>query len=626
MSRFFGRYRAVIVSKEFAIAAITGLLILLSTLLRLAGVIQGIPTVLALTAVAVGGTAIIIGAVRGLLQRQVNVDELVAIAIIASVIYGEYLSAAFVAFMMVFGKVLEDFTSERARKALEDLGKLTPTVACVRRDGQESSIPIEELVPGDLVIVRSGERIAVDGKVVSGQASVNQALITGESMPVAKTRESEVYAGTLNELGALEIRTARVGESTTLGQIVRLVEEAEENRAPIVRTADHYAKYFTPLILIIAAIVYLITRKIDYTLSVLIVSCPCALVLATPVAIVAGVANGARRGILIKGGARLEAAGKVTAVAFDKTGTITLGKPRVIRVLPFEGASEREVLEVAAIAEKLSEHPLGKAIMTKAKEQGLSPADAEDFHVVPGYGVVAQVGDTKIVVGNRELLREHQITLPQSLGDIVGKLEEEGLTILLVASSGRMLGLIGVADVVREEMRQAIRELKHAGVEKVVMLTGDNHAVANRIAREVGVDEWHAKLLPAEKVEYVIKMQKDGYKVAMVGDGINDAPALAQANIGIAMGITGTDVAMDTADIVLMTDNALRASEAIKLSRKTLRVVRQNLFFALFFNLIGVAAAASGGLSPIAAALFHNFGSVAGVVNAARLAGSRNLA
>ena len=626
MSRFFGRYRAVIVSKEFAIAAITGLLILLSTLLRLAGVIQGIPTVLALTAVAVGGTAIIIGAVRGLLQRQVNVDELVAIAIIASVIYGEYLSAAFVAFMMVFGKVLEDFTSERARKALEDLGKLTPTVACVRRDGQESSIPIEELVPGDLVIVRSGERIAVDGKVVSGQASVNQALITGESMPVAKTRESEVYAGTLNELGALEIRTARVGESTTLGQIVRLVEEAEENRAPIVRTADHYAKYFTPLILIIAAIVYLITRKIDYTLSVLIVSCPCALVLATPVAIVAGVANGARRGILIKGGARLEAAGKVTAVAFDKTGTITLGKPRVIRVLPFEGASEREVLEVAAIAEKLSEHPLGKAIMTKAKEQGLSPADAEDFHVVPGQGVMAQVGDTKIVVGNRELLREHQITLPQSLGDIVGQLEEEGLTMLLVASSGRMLGLIGVADVVREEMRQAIRELKHAGVEKVVMLTGDNHAVANRIAREVGVDEWHAKLLPAEKVEYVIKMQKDGYKVAMVGDGINDAPALAQANIGIAMGITGTDVAMDTADIVLMTDNALRASEAIKLSRKTLRVVRQNLFFALFFNLIGVAAAASGGLSPIAAALFHNFGSVAGVVNAARLAGSRNLA
>jgi Cd2+/Zn2+-exporting ATPase len=625
MSRFWERYKTVIISREFAIAAITGLLILLSAMLRLAGVIHWIPTVLALTAVAVGGTVILIGAIRGILQRQVNVDELVAIAIIASVIYGEYLSAAFVAFMMIFGKVLEDFTSERARKALEDLEKITPTVACVRRDGQESLIPVEELVPGDLVIVRSGERIAVDGKVVSGQASVNQAPITGESMPLAKTRGSEVYAGTLNELGALEIRTTKVGESTTLGQIVRLVEEAEENRAPIVRTADHYAKYFTPLILIIAAIVYLITHQINYTLSVLIVSCPCALVLATPIAIVAGVANGARRGILIKGGARLEAAGKVTAVALDKTGTITLGRPQVIRVLPFEGVSEKEVLEVAAIAEKLSEHPLGKAIMTKAREQGLSPADAEDFRVVPGHGVMAQMGDKKIVVGNRELLQEHQIDLPQSLGGIIGNLEEEGLTVLLVASSGRILGLIGVADVVREEVRRAVQELKHAGVKKVVMLTGDNHAVAKRIASEIGVDEWHAKLLPAEKVEYVRKMQREGYKVAMVGDGINDAPALAQADVGIAMGITGTDVAMDTADIVLMTDNALRASEALTLSRKTLRVVKQNLGFALFFNLVGVAAASLGVLSPIAAALFHNFGSVAGVVNAARLAGTRSL-
>jgi len=625
MSPFWERYKTVIISREFAIAAITGLLILLSAMLRLAGVIHWIPTVLALTAVAVGGAVILIGAIRGILQRQVNVDELVAIAIIASVIYGEYLSAAFVAFMMIFGKVLEDFTSERARKALEDLEKITPTVACVHRDGQESLIPVEKLVPGDLVIVRSGERIAVDGKVVSGQASVNQAPITGESMPLAKTRGSEVYAGTLNELGALEIRTTKVGESTTLGQIVRLVEEAEENRAPIVRTADHYAKYFTPLILIIAAIVYLITHQINYTLSVLIVSCPCALVLATPIAIVAGVANGARRGILIKGGARLEAAGKVTAVALDKTGTITLGRPQVIRVLPFEGVSEKEVLEVAAIAEKLSEHPLGKAIMTKAREQGLSPADAEDFRVVPGHGVMAQMGDKKIVVGNRELLREHEITLPQSLGGIIGNLEEEGLTVLLVASSGRILGLIGVADVVREEVRRAVQELKHAGVKKVVMLTGDNHAVAKRIAREIGVDEWHAKLLPAEKVEYVRKMQREGYKVAMVGDGINDAPALAQADVGIAMGITGTDVAMDTADIVLMTDNALRASEAISLSRKTLRVVKQNLGFALFFNLVGVAAASLGVLSPIAAALFHNFGSVAGVVNAARLAGTRSL-
>lgn len=577
----------------------------------------------ALAAVAVGGIPIIVGAIKGIFHRQMNVDELVAIAIIASLIFKEYLSAGFVAFMMLFGKILEDFTAARARTALEDLGKLTPATACVRRGGQEVSISVIDIVPGDIVVVKSGERIAVDGEVVSGQASVNQAPITGESMPVAKAKGSEVYAGTLNELGALDIRTTKVGDSTTLGQVVHLVEEAEEKRAPIVRTADRYAKYFTPFILGMAAIVYLITRNVNHALAVLIVACPCALVMATPIAIIAGVANGARRGILIKGGARLEAAGKVTAVALDKTGTITLGEPQVMKIMTFDGLTDRHVLEMAAIAEKSSEHLLGKAILTRAKEWNMDVPGADEFHVVPGKGVVAKLKDKVIVVGTEELLQEHRVSFPANVSGAVSTLEDEGLTPLLVASSGKILGVIGVADMVRQEMSHAVCNLKESGVKRVVMLTGDSPEVAKRIAASVGIEEWYARLLPHQKVESIKKMQQEGYRVAMLGDGINDAPALAQADVGIAMGVTGTDVAMGTADIVLMRDDCLRAAEAINLSRYTLRTIKQNLAFALIFNLIGIGAAATGVLSPIGAALFHNFGSVAVVVNSARLVGTR---
>lgn len=599
-------------------------------MLSLTGVTLEIATVelhtwFAWIGVAVGGTFIFIGAVKALLQRQVNVDELVAIAIIASVIYGEYLAAAFVAFMMLFGKILEDFTAERASRALEDLGKLVPIKACVRREDQDILIPIDEVVPGDLVLVKSGERIPVDGQVASGRASVNQASITGESIPVAKTYGSEVYAGTLIDLGALELKTTKVGDSTTLGQIAHLVEKAEEDRAPIVRIADRYAKYFTPFVLGIAIITYLVTGEPINAVTVLIVACPCALVMATPTAIIAGVANGARRGILVKGGARLEAAGRITAIALDKTGTVTLGKPRVMKIVPLDDTTEKNVLELAATAEKYSEHPLGKAITTKAKEWSLSIPDADQFTVVPGLGVIAKTDGREVVVGNQELLKQYKVNVPESLDDNIYHLEEEGLAALLVASNGLLVGLIGVADVVRDEMRQAIQQFKDSGLKKIVMLTGDSPEVARRIASGIGIDEWQARLLPQQKVEIIKKMQIEGYKVAMVGDGINDAPALAQADLGIAMGVIGTDVAMDTANIVLMTDNPLKASEAINLSRKVLRIIKQNLVFAIFFNLIGIALASLGDLNPIGAAIFHNVGSVAVVVNSARLAGTKNL-
>jgi Zn2+/Cd2+-exporting ATPase len=625
MAGYLKRYKTVLTSRPFIMTATTAILVVSSAVVGLFRGLSLAATVLALVAIVTGGLPIVIGAIQGIFRREMNVDELVAIAIIASVLFKEYLSAGFVAFMMLFGKILEDFTAERARTALGDLGKLTPATVCVHRDGMESTIPLEEVTIGDVVITKSGERIAVDGVVISGQASVNQAPITGESIPVAKAKGNEVYAGTLNELGAIEIRATKVGESTTLARIVDLVEEAGGNRAPVVRTADRYAKYFTPLILVISAVVYIITRNLTSALAVLIVACPCALVMATPIAIIAGVANGARRGILIKGGARLEAAGRVTAVAMDKTGTITMGEPRVVRITAFDGITDREVLTMAAVAERLSEHPLGKAILKKAAEMNLNIPGAEEFQVIPGQGAIVRLNGSLIIVGTEKLLQEQNVTLPSSGPFDINSMEQEGLTPFMVALSGKAIGIIGVADTVRKDMGLAINHLKRSGVRRVLMLTGDSPEVAKRIATSVGIDKWQARLLPIQKVEAIKKLQDEGYKVAMVGDGINDAPALAQADVGVAMGISGTDVAMDTADIVLMKDDVLKAAEALNLSRYTLRTIKQNLAFALVFNLVGIGAAASGILSPIGAALFHNIGSVAVVVNSARLVGRRNI-
>ncbi len=611
-------YRDVIVSRDFAATAAALALILLSVAADLLGS-PTLATILALAGVAVGGLFIVVGAVEGLISRELNVDELVSIAIVASVLVGEYLSAAFVAFMMLAGKMLEDFTAQRAANALGELASLSPKAARVRRDGVEEKVPVEALRPGDLVLVRSGEAIPVDGEVVSGQASVNQAAITGESMPVPKGKGSEVYAGTMNELGALEIRTSRVGDDTTLGRIASLVEEAESNRAPIVRVADRYARYFTPVILGLAALVFLATRNPISAVTVLIVACPCALVMATPTAIIAGVANAARRGILIKGGARLEAAGKVDAVAIDKTGTLSLGEPEVHEVITLDGWDQKAVLELATAAEKFSEHPLGRAVVRKGGELGIVAADPDAFEVVPGRGVLAEVSGRSVVLGTADLLRERGIPLDDSALDTVSGLQERGRTALLMAVDGKVRGSLGLADRIRPEAGRAITRLRATGVRRIVMLTGDNKRVAAAVAAQAGIDEYAAELLPEQKVERVRKLQAEGYRVAMVGDGINDAPALAAADAAVAMGAAGSDIAVDTADIALMTGDIAKAAEALGLSRKTLTVIKQNIAFALFWNAVALILAGSGVLSPIAGALVHNVGSVAVVANSARL-------
>ena len=613
-SHLWQTYRPVVRSSHFRTVAATGVLIIAAWLVSLAGVnVPYLAEGLALAAVAIGGLGIVWGALQGLRQRQVNVDELVSIAVIASVLAGEYLSAGLVVFMMIFGQLLEEATSQRATAALEHLAALQPERTHRMVGNAIQEVMVEDLQPGETVLAKPGERLPVDGLVVAGAAAVDEALVTGESLPVQKEPGHRVYAGTLNLDGALTIRTEAVGEHAYVGQIGRLLDALEEERAPIVRVADRYARYFTPAILIVAGATWLISGNLSSALAVLIVACPCALVLATPTAIVAGVANAARQGILVKGGARFEAAGAVDTVAVDKTGTLTLGTPVVQQVNPVDGMTSEELLSVAAAVERFSEHPLGMALVRYAAEKALSLPPAADFRAYPGRGVGARVARQHVLVGTHELLHAHDVTgvPPQEAAPHVGSL-------LLVAVEKKFCGWVQLADTVRPAAAQAVEHLHALGIRQVVMLTGDRQEEAKRLAETVGIDDWHAGLLPEQKVDWIRNARSEGRHVAMAGDGVNDAPALAAADLGIVMGGTGTAVAAETADIALMQGDIGQLPTAIAVSQMTLRGIKQNLLFALVWNLLGIALAATGVLGPIAAALAHNLGSVAVVVNAAR--------
>jgi len=615
-------YAPVLLSRDGVAALATGLFAAaswLSGLWRLGP--AWLPVALGLFSVASGGSVIVVGAVRGLLARELNVDELVSLALVASVLAGEVLSGALVAFMMLAGKVLEDVTAARAERALERLGNLAPATARVRRESGEETVPLERVRPGDVVVIRPGERVPVDGVVLCGQAAVDQAPITGEAVAVEKGPGHGLYAGTLVTEGALEVRATAVGAATALGRIGGGVRQALEERAPIVRAADRYARYFTPLVLALAALAYLASGRVTPAIAVLVAACPCALVLATPTAIVAGVAAGARRGLVIRGGARLEQAGRVDAICFDKTGTLTLGAPKVTSVLPLSGRDERGVLALAAAAERYSEHPLARAVLERAAEAGIELGAGDGvagFRSYPGRGVTAIIEGRQVVVGTLPLIRELGLAVDGG-EELLASVEARGETAVFVAEGQGLRGLLTVADAPRPEARAAVAALRAAGVRRLVMLTGDNRQVAEAIAGAVGIEEVHAGLLPEDKVAWVRRLQSEGHRVAMVGDGVNDAPALAAADAAIVMGASGTEVALETADIAIMTDELPMAAEAILLSRATLRLIHQNLALALAWNVLAVLGAGTGLLPPIAAALVHNLGSVAGVLNAARL-------
>ncbi len=625
--RFVGRYRDFLLAPGTIFTLVSLLLLVIATIQAPDGVINSAHarTWLYLASALVGSIYIWWSALQGIRARDFTADIPVSFATAAALIIGQYSAAAVVAVLLLLGGMLEEFVSARAGNALDSLAKLLPDRVTVRRDGEDLVVPLEEVQSADLVLIRSGDRIPIDGVVARGIASVNQAAITGESLAVEKQRGDAVFAGTLNELGALEVRATKVGEETTLGQIRRMVEEAQRQKAPIERILNRYAKFYTPAALILGALVWWVSGDILRAITILIVFCPCVMVLATPTALVASIGNAALRGSLVKKGATIEALAKVTAVAFDKTGTLTFGQPKLATIQPLEEMTETELLRLAAIAEKLSEHPLGRAVVQAALAREVAVPDPEEFMVLPGLGVQVRIDEGEVIIGRPRLLSEQGITVQEEVAVRARNLASVGRTVILVAHNRQVVGMLVLEDTLRPEAGQVIRRLKKLGI-RTVLVTGDNRVTAERIAGELGISEVHAEVLPAQKVEIVKQLQAQGMNVAFVGDGVNDGPALATANVGVAMGLGGTDVAIETAEIALLSDDLTKLPHLLSLSRQAMRAIKQNLIFSLSVLAIAVGLAIPGILLPVTGALLHELSSIPVIANSARLIGIKERA
>jgi Cd2+/Zn2+-exporting ATPase len=625
--RFVGRYRDFLLAPGTIFTLLSLLLLIFATIQTPDGLVNSAHanSWLYLASALVGSVYIWWSAIQGIRKRDFTADIPVSLATAAAIIIGQYSAAAVVAVLLLLGGMLEEFVSARAGNALDSLAKLLPDRVTVRRDGEDHVVPLEEVMSGDLVLIHSGERIPVDGAISLGAASVNQATITGESLLVDKEVGDLVYAGTFNEIGALEVRATRVGTETTLGQIRRMVEEAQQQKAPIERILNRYAKFYTPAALILGALVWWFSGDILRAITILIVFCPCVMVLATPTALVASIGNAALRGSLVKKGATIEAMAKVNAVAFDKTGTLTFGQPRLTNIEPIGQMTELELLRLAAIAEKLSEHPLGRAVLQAAIAREMGVPDPEEFTVLPGLGVRARIQDGDVVIGRPRLLSEQGITIDSDIAERASNLAAVGRTVILVAHNRQVVGMLVLEDTLRPEESSVITRLKKMGI-RTVLVTGDNTATAERIAGELGISEVHAEILPAQKVEIVKQLQTQGWNVAFVGDGVNDGPALAIANVGVAMGLGGTDVAIETAEIALLSDDLTRLPHLLSLSRQAMRAIKQNLIFSLSVLAIAVGLAIPGILSPVTGALLHELSSIPVIANSARLIGIRERA
>ena len=564
------------------------------------------------------GAPIVLHAIKSFFRKQMHMDELAALAILAAFANKEYVAAGTIAFFMLLSELIESRTALGARASIESLIKLTPTRAnLIGIDGAETEVRVATLKPGDSIRVRPGDNIPADGEVAKGLSSVNEATITGESLPVDKVPGMLVFAGTSNITGVLDITVTKAGSDTTLGKVQSLIMQAEQTKIPIMRIIDTYVKWYTPTVLMIAGIVWFFTQDVDRAITILVISCPCALILATPTAMVAAISASARLGVLIKNVADLEVAGKMTAMVFDKTGTVTTGRLYVTKLTPAEGVEPAELLAAAASAEQMSKHPAARALREVAKEANLSLPETENFEEIPGQGVTATVDAVKILVGRDTFLNENNIGLSNIPDPSMH--EEQGFSTLYVAKDGRCLGWIGLQDKTRPEAKHAIETLRDIGVKRITMLTGDRNEVANRVAAELGCTDFRAQCLPQDKLAIVEQIKTEGHTVVVIGDGINDAPALAAGDLGIAMGAAGSDVAINSASIALMSDDLKRLPFLIMLSRKTRGLINQNLGFGMLFITMGVAAATAGWLQTMFAAFLHFAGSLIVVFNSARL-------
>ncbi len=564
------------------------------------------------------GYPIVVTAIKDLRVGHLSINELVAIAVLAAFSSGDYKTAGVVAFFMLTGEIIETRTAEGARNSIESLIKLTPTKARrIKKDGGEEEVAASELAVGDVIRIRPGDNVAADGVIISGQGSFNQATITGESLPVDKKSGDEAFAGTQNLTGVLEIKVSRAGEDTTLGRVRELILAAEKTKLPIMKIVDQYMGFYTPLVLVIGALVWAFTHDLTRVIAVFVVSCPCAFILATPTAMVAALSAAARLGILIKNVADIEAAAKINAFVFDKTGTLTTGQLAVSRLAPIGETKPAELLRVAASAEKYSNHPTAKALAQIAGEAGVPLVEPQHFAETAGRGVKAEVGGAKVLVGRAQWLKDNGVT--EDFVKSVDLKETEGWSLIFVARDGRCIGWVGLQDQTRAEAKESLAELKDAGVRRIAMVSGDRQAVATRVAAEIGCEEAKGDCLPQNKVEFVRAMKAKGYRVAVIGDGVNDAPALAAGDIGIAMGAAGSEVAIHSATIALMNNDLRRLPFLVKLSRSTRAVINQNFMFGIVFIIVGLTAAAFGYLNPIVAALLHNVGSLIVIFNSARL-------
>lgn len=598
---------------------VSGGLLLAALVSHLTGAGRPALDILLIIAAVVAGVPIAIKAFQALRMKAFSIDLLVTIAVVGAMIIGEYVEAAVVSFLFLFGDYLEGRTLRKTRASLKSLMDMAPLEATVLRAGQRVTVPADEVKTGDHVIVQPGGRIPVDGKVLSGQSLINEAAITGESRPIHKGEGDQVFSSTISDNGYLEIIAEKVGEDTTFAKIIELVEEAQETKAQTQKFMERFAAYYTPGIVILSVLVWLITQNVHLALTFLVIACPGALVISVPVSIVAGIGNGAKNGILIKGGDKMENLAKVNALVFDKTGTLTEGKPSVTGIKTF-GVAEDELLRLAAEVEIASEHHLGKTIVKTAEERGLVLRDKPSaVKIMKGHGLQATLASETVYIGNKSGADKLGLAIDPAIDNHLAKQQEKGNTAVLVVRNKTVIGIISIADRIRKEAATAIQELRRQGIKKTVMLTGDNQNVAQQVATQLRIDRVFAELLPADKAAKVSACKDSGINLAMVGDGINDAPAIATADVGIAMGGTATDVTMQTADVILMSDSLDKLPYALQLAKATIRNMKQNTYFALITVALLLAGVLTGNIHLASGMLIHEISVILVILNAVRL-------
>ncbi|MDN5844367.1 MAG: cation-translocating P-type ATPase [Alcaligenaceae bacterium] len=604
--------------KNSHIAGITGLMLLIAFALHWAGLMQWNDYVLIASSLF-AGYFIAIKAFKALRMRAFSIELLVTIAVVGALIIGEYVESAVVTFLFIFGAYLESRTLEKTRSSLRKLIDQAPTEATVIRPEGHIKLPVEEVIKGDRVLIRSGEKVAVDGAIVSGQALIVEAAITGESVPAGKSMGDRVFSGTIVDNGYIEVTADRVGDDTTFAKIIEMVEEAQESKTTTQKFLDRFAQIYTPTIVVLSILVYAFSRNVELALTFLVIACPGALVISAPVSMVAGIGNGARNGVLVKGGEIMEKLSRIDLVIFDKTGTLTKGKPEVTEVKSW-GMEDNTLLRLVAEAERLSEHHLGQTIVAEARKRNLPLNEApQNVEIIKGGGMLATIAGQHLAIGNRKLMADQGVGIAEQVDTYAIQREKAGNTAVLIAIDQQLAGVISIADQIKPEAKSAIQQLRHAGVKKAIMLTGDNRHTAQLVGDELGLDAVHAELLPQDKVTWVNELKSQGYHVAMVGDGINDAPALATADVGLAMGVGGTDISMETADIVLMSDRLDQFAHAYSLAKATVRNMQQNTVLAVGTVILLLTGVLLGKIFLASGMLVHELSVLLVTLNAVRL-------